>query len=107
MKDLIKLLLLVIPAIKDLVSSADDSVSIGKKIRIIRMLERKDLTKLEKIERILLRKGGEKVEIYGYVINGVVNTREEVPFGVVVNPETIEHYYDAISELKKKDRQND
>ena len=103
MKDLIKLLLLLVPAIKDLISSADDSVSLGKKIRILRIMEDADLTKLEKIERILLRKGGAKVEVYGYVVNGKLRTTEKVQMGVVVNPRLIEHYYEQGVQIKKKD----
>lgn len=103
-KDIIKLLLLIIPAIKDLVSSADDSVSLGKKIRILRIMEDADLTKLEKIERILLRKTRAKVEIYGYVVNGKLMTKEKIQMGVVVNPRLLEHYYEQAVQLKKKER---
>lgn len=103
MKDVVKLILLVLSTAKDLVNIADDEVSLGKKRRIHKILEDRDLSKLEKIERILFRKGGEKVEIYGYVINGELKTTEKVQMGVVVNAGFLESYYDIASELKKKD----
>ncbi len=103
MKDIIKLLLLVISVMKDLVGSVDDSVSFGKKKRILKIMEDQNLTKLEKVERILFRRGRLKVEVYGYVVNGELKTKEKVQMGVVVNPGLLEHYYDIASYLKKKD----
>lgn len=103
MKDMVKLLLLLFPLIKDVASSVDDMDSITKKKRILRILERRDLSKLEKLERILFRKSGKKVEIYGYVVNGVINTKEKIGLGVIVDPRVIESYYDIASRLKRKE----
>ncbi len=103
MKDVIKLLLLLLPLIKDAASSVDDMDRISKKKRVLRILERRDLTRLEKLERILFRKSGRKVEIYGYVVNGVIQTKEKIGLGVIVDPRVIESYYDIASQLKRKD----
>ena len=103
MKDILKLLLLVIPAIKDLVGSVDDEVSFGKKKRILKIMEAQDLTKLQKIERILFRKGKTKIEILGFVKDGKISSNEEIEDGVVVNNRFIESYFQIAEKLKKKD----
>ena len=100
MKDVIKLLILLIPAIRDLLGSVDDEVSFGKKKRILKIMENQDLTKLEKLERILFRKGKVKVEVYGYVTDNKIITGEKIEAGVIVNNRLIEHYYQMADEQK-------
>ena len=104
MKEVIKLLLLIVPAIKDLLGSVDDEVAFGKKRRILRIMEDQDLTKVEKLERILFRKGKVKIQILGFVTNGVIkNAKKPIAKGVIVNNRLIENYFKMADELRKED----
>ena len=106
MKDVIKLLLLLIPAIKDLLGSVDEEVSFGKKKRILKIMENQDMTKTEKLERILFRKGKVKVEILGFVKDGAMMSsalEDPIKSGVIVNEGFIENYYQMADKLKQKD----
>ena len=103
MKDIIKLLILLIPVIKDLLGTVDDEVTFGKKKRILKIMENQDLTRIEKLERILFRKGKVKVEIYGYIKNDIISTNEKIKSGVIVNERFIESYFRMADQLKKKD----
>ena len=97
MKDVIKLLLLLIPAIKDLLGSADDEISFGKKKRILKIMEDQDMSKVEKLERILFRKGKVKVEILGFVKDGIMKSsalEDPIKRGVIVNYGLVERYYE-------------
>ena len=102
MKDIIKLLAMLIPVIKDLVNSADNEISTGKKRRILKIMGDQDLTKLEKLERILFRKSKVKVEILGYIKNDHINSNEKIASGVVVNERLVEHYYHLASQKVTK-----
>jgi len=97
MKDAIKLLMLLIPVIKDLVNLAGNEDSITKKKRILKIMEDQDLTKLEKMERILFRKAKVKVEVLGFVKGGELLAPQHITRAVVVNERLIEHYYHLAS----------
>jgi len=104
MKEVIQLLLLIIPAIKDLLGGMDDEVSFGKKKRILKIMEDQDLTKTEKLERILFRKGKVKVEILGFVKDGIMKSstlEKPIEEGVITNYRLVERYYEMADELRR------
>lgn len=93
MKDLVKLLLLIIPAMRDLLGSAKKETNLARKRRITRILEDQDLSKLEKLERILFRVGLEAVDILGFVKDGKVISIELIEEGTIVTQGFIQSYY--------------
>jgi len=91
MKDIAKILLLVLPMLKDLIGSIGHEADTAKKQRIIRILQDKDLTKLERLSRIL----GLTVKdaaIIGYT-----------PQGIEVNESFVMEYYRMQRELRDAD----
>jgi hypothetical protein len=108
MKDAIKLLLLILPAIKDLLGIVKKETRIARKRRIVRILENQDLSKIEKLERILLRVGLEHVDVLGFVNDGKIicrNADKPLQRGVIVTEGFVHAYYRLGAKLNRRGKQ--
>ena len=91
MKDFLQVLILLLPLIKEVLSSTQSSADTARKRRILRILRDKDASKLDRINRIL------KLDVSGAKIIGYSATQG----GTIVNEAFVLKYEEMQKELKR------